>query len=230
MSTTAPGIRPAGIRGPSVASFPGDQAQRDNATVLIRTGHEVGANAKAIFCCIILGWGENDMRADGCNSSNHCGIFQLSGSLQSEHDYHDVHYWAGRAYNDGFWGRGGLKGLAAGHPSWSPGYIVNLCQGAYSNLAEGAAYYNRYQGKAHQTIAALGTGSGGGGGGGTVHIPSPTATAPPGQLLKAYNPSTIIRHDFYRLGKFGHHAAGHALAIRQLVARTKFCTTKGRAT
>lgn len=137
-------------------AFPGTPFQEDNARNLIAVGHGLKAPQLALEAMLCLGWGENDMLADGCNNSNHCGIFQLDSTWQGMHDYHDVKYWANYAYTKGFWGHGGIIPLAHAMPSQSPGYITNLCQGAYSDLTQGATYYNQYLQLANETLAALG--------------------------------------------------------------------------
>lgn len=48
-----------------------------------------------------------------------------------------------------------------------------------------------------------------------------------GQLLTLYNPSTIIRHAFYRFGEYGRHASFQAALIRALVEASHFTTTEG---
>lgn len=206
-------------------AFPGDQYQQDNASVLVQEGQKRHAPNLALMAMMCLGWGENNMRADGCNSSNHCGLFQLSSTLQAEHDYHDVRYWAGRAYDTGFWSHGGLISLARSNPTASPGYLTNLCQGAYSDLAQGAAYYDRYVTLANETLGFFHAVGG---------SPTPGGSAPGGiggltvgQLLARFNPSTIIRHDFYQLGTYGRRGFGHANGIRQLAQRTGYVTTRG---
>jgi hypothetical protein len=50
-----------------------------------------------------------------------------------------------------------------------------------------------------------------------------------GQQVARYNPSTIIRHDFYVLGEHGRLAFTHANAIRRLLADTSHCTMRGAA-
>lgn len=64
-------------------------------------------------------------------------------------------------------------------------------------------------------------------------IPGGSGVAPGaltiGQQLARYNPSTIIRHDFYVLGEHGRLAFAHANQIRRLLQQTSHCTMRGAA-
>lgn len=121
----------------------------------VNIGRQHGASELAILAALCAGYGENNWDAHTCNSSHHCGVWQLSPSLQREHDYRDVPYWTQRAYLDGFWGKGGLIALAKRYPTHSAGYITNLCQGAYANLDQGAQYYDRYLAQARALYARI---------------------------------------------------------------------------
>lgn len=136
--------------------FPGNPSQEANARILIGVGKTLKAPQLALESMMCLGWGENDMTASGCNSSNHCGLFQLDSTWQAMHSYEDVAYWAAYAYEKGFYGYGGIIPIALAHPTYSPGYITNMCQGAYADLAQGAAYYDQYLTLTQETLAVLG--------------------------------------------------------------------------
>ena len=162
-------VHPAGEAGPiatiaspvgahsgpgGLPSYPGlSQQELDDMYATIVQGVRLHAPKLAILAILCIGAGENHFSRYGCNSSNHCGYFQLSAGLQAEHDYHDVAYWADRAYRDGFWSYPGLITLAERYPSASPGRLANMCQGAYDNLDQGAAYYDQYTGEAARLYA-----------------------------------------------------------------------------
>lgn len=139
---------------------------------------------------LCAGAGENGYRATGCNGYGGCGscgrgccgFWQIDCSWQTQHDYTDVYYWTTRALKDGFWSYGGILSIAANHPDYSPGYIANMCQGAYSDLVQGGNYYNQYQAEAQAAYdtywsgvarRAHGLGEGGGGGGTPAPTPGP---------------------------------------------------------
>jgi hypothetical protein len=59
-----------------------------------------------------------------------------------------------------------------------------------------------------------------------ISAPGSTVLSP-GQLLTLYNPSSIIRHSFYRFGRYGRLASYHGHLIRLLAENTRYTTTKG---
>lgn len=118
--------------------------------------HRLSAPPLAVEALMCLGWGENSWHSTGCNSSGHCGVFQLAYSWQRMHPYTDVSYWAAYALLHGFYGYGGIIHLARTEPRATPGYITNQCQGAYANLSQGAAYYDQYRAEAQWTIKTFG--------------------------------------------------------------------------
>lgn len=156
----APALAPAPIAtiatvqggggAPSGPQFGLDAEQWGNLYWVLRIGVDLGAPWLALQAMLLIGFGENNAHTYGCNNIHACGFFQLLPSWQSKHPYTDVGYWAHYAYQQGFYGKGGLIALARQYPTESAGYITNLCQGAYSNYAQGAAYYNQYRPQANQ--------------------------------------------------------------------------------
>lgn len=137
-------------------------------------------------CLFNIGLAENNWDNTSCNSSNHCGVFQLSSTLQAIHPYEDTQWWATYAIDKGFYGYGGLRDIAANHPTWSIGTMVNACQGAYSDIATGGAYYDGRLAESDAQLAAFekathaptNSGSGSGTGGGSTSAPPTGALAP----------------------------------------------------
>lgn len=145
---------------------------------------------------LCLGAGENNFHTNGCNGFSGCGpcgrgccgFFQIDCSKQAEHSYTDVDYWAHRAYTSGFYSYGGIIPIANAHPDYSPGRITNMCQGAYSNLDEGQAYYDRYLGEADALLAARVPRLGSGGGSTHARGPSVLQEIPPSQATSWLGP------------------------------------------
>jgi hypothetical protein len=160
----APDHTPAPVhRNPHPAPAPiattADADQAHNQHIFVYEGERLGGSVLAILAACCAGWGENSFHTYGCNgdsgcgcSQGCCGAWQIDCSKQADHAYTDVTYWTDRAYQQGFYGGfGGIISIAHNHPDYSPGYIANMCQGAYSNLAQGGAYYDRYLDLARQT-------------------------------------------------------------------------------
>lgn len=115
------------------------------------TGERVSDRVlRALF---LIGTAENDWNTETCNASNHCGVFQLSRTLQAQHNYRDIAYWTNRAINDGFYSYGGLAKIDLEHPSWSIGEMVQACQGAGPTWSQAVAYYNSRLAEADATLA-----------------------------------------------------------------------------
>lgn len=130
--------------------------QTQNIITCLEACHQEGADYLATMALMCLGFGENSWQSDGCNASDHCGVFQLDTSWQAMHDYRDVGYWARYALLHGFYGYGGIIPISVTHPEYSPGKITNMCQGAYTNLDTGAAYYDGYESDARWAIKTYG--------------------------------------------------------------------------
>lgn len=111
--------------------------------------HSSWTVARALF---LIGVAENEWDPYTCNSSDHCGVFQLDSGWQRMHSFQDTAYWAGYAIKNGFYSYGGLAHIAAVHPDWEIGEIVQACQGAGPTFAAAAAYY---QGRLPESDAAL---------------------------------------------------------------------------
>lgn len=110
-------------------------------------------NPVVLSALFLIGTAENGWNPNTCNSSNHCGVFQLDSTWQAEHDYRDTQYWAGYAIHQGFYGGyGGLEKIVADHPTWEIGEIVEACQGAGPTWADASAYY---QGRASEANGVL---------------------------------------------------------------------------
>lgn len=146
-------------QGKKVQTVFADAASEEgrNINTVLRVGYQLNAPELALLSMLCLGFGENSWTTVGCNSSNHCGVFQLDSDWQKMHAYTDVAYWASYAYQHGFYGGfGGIIHIARTHPDFAPGRIANMCQGAYANLDEGQAYYEKFIGDAHSALATYG--------------------------------------------------------------------------
>lgn len=158
------------------AALTADQTR--NIITCLTACHQEHAPELAVMAMLCLGYGENSWHTYGCNSGGYCGVFQLGAGWQKMHRYTDVGYWAVYALLHGFYGYGGLIHCAEKYPHQSPGYITNLCQGAYANLNTGAAYYDQYVTDARWALKTYGPragehltsspGKGGTAGGGTI--------------------------------------------------------------
>ena len=130
--------------------------QTANIITCLTACHQEGADELATMALMCLGFGENSWHTYGCNSSDHCGVFQLDASWQAMHPYTDVGYWAVYALRQGFYGKGGIIALSREHPDWPPGWITNWCQGAYSTPGGGGDYYDQFQPEARWAIRTYG--------------------------------------------------------------------------
>jgi hypothetical protein len=126
-----------------------DEATNQQRAVSI--GEAKGGSELAILAMCCIGSGENHWSSYGCNGDSGCGcaagccgMMQIDCSKQAEHSYTDTAYWIAVAYDSGFYGYGGVLAIARDHPSYSAGRIANMCQGAYTDLDQGQAYYDRY--------------------------------------------------------------------------------------
>jgi hypothetical protein len=151
VSSPAPGITTATPVAVIASAYDADQIKNQKIVVgLCESNHVPLLGTIAALCA---GSGENTWHTDGCNSSNHCGFWQLDSTWQAMHDYHDVTYWTRYAIQHGFYGQGGLSHIAKAHPTWTPGQVAEACQGAGaaaipyydSKRAEAEAVYNRYK-------------------------------------------------------------------------------------
>lgn len=208
--------------------------QAQNIVTCLRVGVELGASYLALESMMCLGFGENSWNTYGCNSSDHCGVFQLGSSWQGQHAYTDVSYWAAYAYKYGFYGFGGIIPLARSQPHVTPGYITNQCQGAYSNLAEGAAYYDQYQADAIWAIQAYYDTATHGAKPVVLGAPRPTQPAqpdfPPSLVMPPQSdvdPSPLIRNMFWQLGVHGARAQFNASVVVNAVLGTTYCDESG---
>lgn len=150
---------PAPVVAVIASAYDADQIANQKTVVsLCENNHVPMLGTLAALCA---GAGENTWHSDGCNSSNHCGFWQLDSTWQAMHDYHDVEYWTRYAIQHGFYGQGGLSKIAKDHPTWRPGDVAQACQGAgpsptwpnpadyyQSKLGEAEAVYNRYKSSA----------------------------------------------------------------------------------
>lgn len=125
--------------GPNPFGYNADQEA--NIYNVISAGFAKGAPDRAIWAGCTIGEAENSWSSYGCNSSNHCGLFQLDSDWQRQHDYHDNRYWAAYAYEQGFYGHGGLIHLANQRPELQIQWIVQYCQGAGPTDQAAADYY-----------------------------------------------------------------------------------------
>ena len=130
--------------------------QEQNIITCLTACHQEGANSLATMALMCLGFGENSWHTYGCNSSDHCGVFQLDSTWQAMHPYWDVGYWAVYALRQGFYGKGGIIQIARDHPDWPPGWVTNWCQGAYSTPGGGGDYYDQFQADAIWAIRTYG--------------------------------------------------------------------------
>ena len=97
---------------------------------------------EVVLICFTIGVAENSWDNNTCNSSNHCGVFQLDSTWQAQHDYHDTYYWTGYALHNGFFGYGGILSIVANHGAWTIGQKVEACQGAGPDFQSAADYYD----------------------------------------------------------------------------------------
>ena len=139
----------------TVASLSGPQfgysaSQWGDLYLVWRIGHDLGAPYLAIQAALCAVMGEGSLGGYVCNSGGYCGLWQVGHSWQAQHDWHDNAYWTTWAYQHGFYGYGGIISIARNHPSYSAGYIANMCQGAYSDLTAGGDYYGKNAGQANQ--------------------------------------------------------------------------------
>lgn len=130
--------------------------QQHNIVTCLTACHQERANELATLAMMCLGYGENSWHTYGCNSGGYCGVFQLGSSWQSQHAYTDVGYWAVYALKFGFYGKGGLIHLSQEFYREPPGFITNLCQGAYANPVQGGAYYDQYLPEARWALRTFG--------------------------------------------------------------------------
>jgi len=144
---------PAGATLASAADY-SDPASIAQQKAVYHAWRNVGSKNNVVLSALFLiGTAENGWDANTCNSSDHCGVFQLDSGWQAEHDYHDTEYWTGYAIQHGFYDDyGGLDEIVKNHPSWSIGDIVQACQGAGPTWADAAAYYNGRAAEANQVL------------------------------------------------------------------------------
>jgi hypothetical protein len=153
----------SGAKAHAASSY--TQSQQDVINTYLRIGYDLKAPDLAIEAALCAGSGENNWSNDGCNSSNHCGAWQISGTLQQEKPYSDLEYWTTEAYTRGFYqpgvsgDTGGLIGIAKANPTQTPGWCANVCQGAYADLAAGAQYYDQFAAEARQIMKDFGHGA-----------------------------------------------------------------------
>lgn len=202
--------------------------QVDNILTCLRACHDKHADQLATEALMCLGFGENSWHTDGCNASNHCGVFQLATGWQRIHDYRDVGYWAVYALENGFYGRGGIIHLSRQYPRESPGYLTNLCQGAYTDPNVGARYYDQFTADARWAINTYGKRAGVGpikgavgGGAGTGNLGGTGGRGlnnPEGIFRKADWAGNVI--NCWKLTRGGANEAAHLTAMtRQQVDR-----------
>lgn len=143
-----------------------------NVNDVLNAGLRLHASRFALKVACCIGWGENHWVSTTCNGLGYCGVFQVGKGFQAEHDFTDTSYWATYAFEKGFYGYGGIIDMVAKYPNASAGRIANMCQGAYANLDQGAAYYDQYDSQADATINAFLPGLG-------TTVSSPGATPQP---------------------------------------------------
>ena len=151
-----------------------------NADTVLSEGLDLKADDLAFMTVCCIGWGENHWNNTTCNSGGYCGVFQIGASWQARHALSDLRYWARYAFENGFYGYGGILSLAAKYPRASPGRLANMCQGAYANLDTGAQYYDQYDSLARDTINTLLHGA---------HIPTAASGISQGAGVGAGSPS-----------------------------------------
>ena len=127
--------------------------QEQNIITCLTACKQEHADDLATMAMMCLGFGENSWHTYGCNSGGYCGVFQLGAGWQRMHPYWDVGYWAVYALRYGFYSHGGLIHLSHVYPHQTPGYLTNLCQGAYANFDQGARYYDLYEAQARWAIS-----------------------------------------------------------------------------
>ena len=211
--------------------------QAANVRTCLAVGEQRGVSYNALWAMMLLGCGENSWHTYGCNSGGYCGVFQLGSSWQRQHPYTDIAYWAAYAYEDGFYGHGGLEQIQRDHPELSPGAWTNLCQGAYvpSEYPAFGYYYDHYDDYGallikqyyHHTGQDV-----------LPPLPGPTQSrVPPAPAVTVGSitvPATndvdngpIIRNAFYNLGFHGQRAFTNAQWADDIIANTMYCTEDG---
>ena len=116
---------------------------------MCQSQHVTDRVLRAVF---LLCTAENDWNTETCNSSGHCGLFQLDRDWQRQHNYRDIGYWLQFALDHGFYGHGGLKQIDRDNPGYTIGGIVQACQGAGPTWDAAVAYYNS---RLHESDAIL---------------------------------------------------------------------------
>lgn len=207
-----------------------DADQTANVLTCLRACHDLHADDLAIMAMMCLGFGENSWHTHGCNSGGYCGVFQLGASWQRMHAYTDVGYWAMYALRHGFYGRGGILALSKRYSSMTPGFITNLCQGAYANLAVGARYYDQYQADARWAVNTFGRRAGVGpvgsigsssGGGGSLGGGGGSALNNPEGVFKSADWAGNVENTFKFLRGGANEAAHMTHLTRRELAKLK---------
>lgn len=181
------------------------------------------------------GWTELSSNGNGAGAAGHTQSPNCTGNSVSACDFATL----GRAFPHGTMltivnpsnGRRATLPLTDVGNGSSFGPAIGLTPSARSNLGistsdywSGTVHIALASGATMNVVSGFGTPIGGTSPGGTTPA---TGGQSQGKLLTAYNPSTIIRHDFFRLGTYGRNCSNHALALRRLVEKVKFVDTKG---
>ena len=128
------GLRIGGI------DYSADQVNQMRA--VFRACDDKKANDRVCLIMATIGVAENGWDENTCNSSDHCGVFQLDSGWQRMHDYHDTYYWATYALENGFYSHGGVIAIERNYGKETIGWMVQACQGAGPSWAAAADYYN----------------------------------------------------------------------------------------
>jgi len=146
-----------------IGGVPIDADQENNINIVLGVcdSLNVPTNARIAIVCAALG--ESNFKTHDRNNLGADGVFQLlPETAQRLHlSPYDTKGTAEHWLNKGYWNYPG--GIKLAQEGLKPGDIANRVEGSHSNLAEGAAYYEKYRGEAEEIINA------GGGTSGTKH-------------------------------------------------------------
>lgn len=137
-------IATAASAGVTIGGKDYDSTQVAQMSAIYAAWKKRGANQRCLTVLCTIGEGEDGWEPDVCNSTNHCGVFQLDPDWQAQHDFRDTYYWALYALDNGFYGYGGIMHIEATHGSWTIGQMVEACQGAGPTFQDAADYYDTH--------------------------------------------------------------------------------------
>jgi hypothetical protein len=205
-----------------------DSEQWLNVNIYVQQGYALNAPALAIRAALCAGTGETafpGFRTNECNSSKHCGTWQLNTDWQKQHDWRDVPFWTAHAYLHGFYGYGGLVKIATDHPDWTAGHVAQACQGAGPTFQAAASYYQTFRDRANWLMGLIPRHPGSSSSApATPPTIIPVAGGPP---VSDYDPSPLIRDGSWWIGSRGEIAQDNAATIKANIDGVGYCTTDG---